>query len=381
MNRATERSFLSLLVVIGLVGTACSSNVEQLATVPAAVQYSGFPAASAYSSRADRIHYPSIDAAGRDSVVTGTLFVPRGEAPDGGWPIIVYAHGTIGLDPGCAPSLSPDLRGALPTVIALLQHGYVVVAPDLEGLGNGRPHPYLDQRSAGANVVDAAKAAHTMVSGASRRWLGVGISQGGQAVWAANEGVTNDARGLDLLGTISVSAPVDVTDVVDEMERGTLGPERIAILPILIHGLAVSDPDVRPDRLMRGVLDEQKGVFLACTGDRDQEKVDQAERVVPADYRPASPSDASAFRTALESQRLPQFPAAAPMLVAYGGADALVAAGRTRAAIAAACGMGDRITVISEAKAGHSFDISNVALDWLAARVRGTPVRDDCRRK
>ena len=43
----------------------------------------------------------------RDQVaVSGSVAVPKGKAPKGGWPVITWAHGTTGLADSCAPSRS-----------------------------------------------------------------------------------------------------------------------------------------------------------------------------------------------------------------------------------------------------------------------------------
>src|SRR5438105_2778182 len=54
--------------------------------------------------RAWKLAYVSTDAFGHRSRVTGTVFVPRGTPPEGGWPVVSWAHGTSGLADGCAPS-------------------------------------------------------------------------------------------------------------------------------------------------------------------------------------------------------------------------------------------------------------------------------------
>ncbi len=60
------------------------------------------PAASAairilYSSRDERWNSGAIP-------VSGTLFLPAGEPPAGGWPLLAWAHGTLGIADSCAPS-------------------------------------------------------------------------------------------------------------------------------------------------------------------------------------------------------------------------------------------------------------------------------------
>src|SRR5207244_7976793 len=51
--------------------------------------------------------YRSTDAAGQPDAVSGTVTVPKGKAPKGGWPILTWAHGTTGIADSCAPSRSP----------------------------------------------------------------------------------------------------------------------------------------------------------------------------------------------------------------------------------------------------------------------------------
>jgi hypothetical protein len=38
---------------------------------------------------------------------SGAIFLPTGDAPAGGWPIVAWAHGTVGIADRCAPSVNP----------------------------------------------------------------------------------------------------------------------------------------------------------------------------------------------------------------------------------------------------------------------------------
>ena len=66
---------------------------------------------------------------GSAQVVSGSVFAPSGTPPEGGWPVIVFGHGTTGVLSDCAPSLSPNLLGAADAVRALVTLGYVMVVP------------------------------------------------------------------------------------------------------------------------------------------------------------------------------------------------------------------------------------------------------------
>ena len=55
-----------------------------------------------------RIMYSSTEGlSGKNSsVISGALFLPEGQAPEGGWPLLVWSHGTVGIGDICAPSYS-----------------------------------------------------------------------------------------------------------------------------------------------------------------------------------------------------------------------------------------------------------------------------------
>ena len=119
--------------------------------------------------------------------VSGAFFVPRGTPPKNGWPLISLAHGTTGIGNNCGPSRQADLMGYAPMVRSFLADKYAVALTDYEGLGESGLHPYLEPRTAAFNTIDAARAMRDISPAVSGRWVAVGYSQGGQAVWAANE--------------------------------------------------------------------------------------------------------------------------------------------------------------------------------------------------
>ena len=46
---------------------------------------------------------------------TAMLFLPTQAPPDGGWPLVVWGHGTVGWAPECAPSVQLQEHGRWPT--------------------------------------------------------------------------------------------------------------------------------------------------------------------------------------------------------------------------------------------------------------------------
>ena len=149
-----------------------------------------------------------IDGTQRD--VSGKIFVPPGTPPSGGWPVIAYGHGTTGITNDCGPSGYPDLLGSDLVVASLLKLGFVVSLTDYEGLGHSGLHPFLEPRTAAFNMIDSVRAARELVPDVSTRWLAVGVSQGGQASWAANELAGEYGDGLQLFGSASQTPYADL---------------------------------------------------------------------------------------------------------------------------------------------------------------------------
>ncbi|TCB80709.1 alpha/beta hydrolase [Acinetobacter sp. ANC 4173] len=138
---------------------------------------------------------------------TALVFTPKTAPPAKGWPIVVWAHGTTGVADICAPSRS-QLNSYIKSMIdGLLTAGYVVVAPDYEGLGepaNNELHPFLNVKSEAFSITDAVVAARNYLGNkVSNRWMTVGHSQGGHAALSAAQ--YQSRAQLDYKGTVAVA--------------------------------------------------------------------------------------------------------------------------------------------------------------------------------
>lgn len=118
----------------------------------------GAPAgASAY-----RIRYRSADTFGRPITVSGAVIVQQGRSPAGGRNVVVWAHGASGIAENCGLSDKPGFYDLIAGLRPLLAAGYLVVAPDYQGLGNPGPHPMLVGTAAAHTVIDAVRAVRDM---------------------------------------------------------------------------------------------------------------------------------------------------------------------------------------------------------------------------
>lgn len=106
--------------------------------------------------------YKMLGINNNETQATALVFTPKGTPPAKGWPIVAWAHGTTGVADQCAPSrneLNPDIKDM---IAGFLQAGYMVVAPDYEGLGEPSGtelHPFLNLKSEAYSITDAVVAA------------------------------------------------------------------------------------------------------------------------------------------------------------------------------------------------------------------------------
>jgi acetyl esterase/lipase len=139
--------------------------------------------------------------------VSGALFLPKGEPPPGGWPLLAWAHGTVGVADVCAPSWAGRSDRDVTYLNHWLAQGYAVVASDYQGLGVPGGHPYLATRPAAYSVLDAVRAVQGEELGLSNKVVLIGQSQGGGAAFATAGYAAAYAPELDIRGTVATGTP------------------------------------------------------------------------------------------------------------------------------------------------------------------------------
>lgn len=353
-------------------GPGSLESAEELLTVDRRV--------SAISSIAARVVYTSTSGIdGSTQRVSGTIFAPEGTAPEGGWPIIAYGHGTTGVLNDCGPSTDPELLGSSQIVAALVRSGYVVAVSDYQGLGlDGTYHPYLDARTVGNNLIDSVRAARKLVPGTSTRWASFGGSQGGQAAWAANELARSYGAGLDMVGSVSLVPAADITGLAAAAADGTLTDDQKPLLQWVLVGLSQAHPELDLDDYRRGIVAEKWDELSACGGVLAADRTSLAAQIGDDDLRPATPEATAVLEGYLREMSLPKSPAAAPMLVIYGGEDTLISQAWTDTAIGAGCAAGDTIQYVLQPNSGHADIDGAAAFGWLGDRFAGTEAVNFC---
>jgi pimeloyl-ACP methyl ester carboxylesterase len=337
---------------------------------------------AAVTSSAQRITYTSTSGINdSDYKVTGAVFVPKGEPPAGGWPLVAFGHPATGVLRECAPSSSPTLLGQAATVTELVKAGYVVAVPDYQGLGSDTTtrHPFLDPTTEAYNLIDSMSAIRKLVPDTSNTWFAFGIGQGGQAAWAADELVENHGLGLKLAGAVSVSPIADIEGLANRAAAGQLTADQKLLLVSYLAGLKNTyGADVNLDDYRGGAATEKWDALLACDVKSTDELVRLANQISADDLRPKSRDALERLRGFLQKIALPQGPTSAPMFVIYGGQDPLIPREWTDRALERACRMGDVIQIqFQPDKGGADVDVLG-PLRWMSDRLNGAPAHNDC---
>jgi pimeloyl-ACP methyl ester carboxylesterase len=323
------------------------------------------------AARTHLLLYRSTSIRGKAIGVSGTLMVPKGKTPKGGWPVLSWAHGTTGIADRCAPSLDPGAYVGYiePQVTAWLKAGYAIAGTDYEGLGTPGVHPYVIGRSEGRGVIDIVRAARHLDAKIGRRYAIAGHSQGGHAaLWAAGIG-PKWAPELRLRG-VAAFAPASNLGVLSRSLSALTTPSPLSGLAALVlRGADAAYPSIDARRIASdAALELYPQTLTGCIGD----VVGAYGGLAPAALiRPGA--DLRTLNRVIDAQN-PDLSIKAPIFIAQGDADGTVPPflteqlrGQLRAR------KENRLTYVSYPGVGHA-DVVGAAdertREFLKARLR-----------
>jgi pimeloyl-ACP methyl ester carboxylesterase len=334
------------------------------------------------AGRVMRFMYRSESATGAPRAETGLIVVPHGRAPEGGWPVVAWDHGTNGVGPACAPSRSPDL--SLPAygkfVASLAAAGNVVVAPDYEGLGvAGEVSPYAELESEGRSTIDAVRAAHDLLPDLTRGWVVIGHSQGGQAALGTSQLAGTRAPQYPLLGTVPMAPASHLAQALDILNK--IKPPKLNTLPeiaYLLLSVKVSDPTFDPATVVSpGMV---AGLRRARTGCFNEVEAWYSKHR-PAVMFKRSWRDSEPLRLFVSRNAPGAVLSTGPLFLAQGTGDKVVAPQLTAALDQHLCQIGDTVDFTRYPGVEHVPLVGAAAdavLEWVAGRFVGTPATSNC---
>lgn len=306
--------------------------------------------------------------------VTGVIVTPASPAPDGGRPVVTWAHGTTGVADRCAPSNNPPF--GFPGLAELIDDGYVVAATDYYGLGTESQHPYLVGQGSARSVIDIARAAigHDEFE-ASDEVAAWGASQGGHAVLFVREIIGDYAPDMDMVGIVA-SAPV--TDLNEFLLRGVIEP---ANFPLTAEAIAtwetVYDEADLETLVPPELVDRYRLVNLACTDDIAA----ATEGVDPANLFRQDPQDLSTWQEIVRVNTAVPADEDIPMLILHGTSDELVPVSGTRAIVEGLCEAGEDVEYVEDPTWGHVDAWVQAVPEieaWIVDRFAREPPPSNC---
>ncbi|OWP73502.1 lipase [Pseudomonas sp. K2I15] len=313
-----------------------------------------------------RILYTSTDGldTGQRVIVSGALFLPKGTPPPGGWPLMAWAHGTVGSADICAPSFAGRSPRDTRYLNYWLAQGYAIVATDYQGLGTPGLHPYGLSSPLAYGVLDSIRAVMAGGFDLSKRVVVFGQSQGGRAAFATAVYAKDYAPELNIVGVVATGTPYTATHKTGDSAE--LEKARSSVVPTFAYNLlrlgtaTLFDPSVVPgeylnERAMPAFESSQRDCLQAI------------EQRVVADGLTFNDSFKRSPKVALDrvyrESAYPTLKTDIPVFVGTGGQDRDVFVPGQKALVRDACKAGDRIEWHFYPQLDHSATVNGSLVD------------------
>ena len=272
--------------------------------------------------------YTSKSLTGKRIGVSGSVTVPKGTPPPGGWPIITYAHGTTGIADICAPSrnypnnpIGPYISYTDPQLNEWLAAGYAVVRTDYQGLGTPGIHPYLIGRSEGRGVLDIVRAARILSPKIGKRFLIAGHSQGGHAALFAAGQAAAWTPELKLKGTVAYAPASQLLEQAQLLRLLTSPSPASGLAGLIVRGSTTASTAINTQLLLSDqALPYYPNTLSQCINELIEPN--NLGGLAPADLLRQG-ADLNPFYAVLANNN-PALKTAAPIFLAQGLADTTV---------------------------------------------------------
>jgi pimeloyl-ACP methyl ester carboxylesterase len=298
----------------------------------------------ANASKSVRVLYISTNGIDGKTPITvsGAVYLPKGQVPSGGWPVVAWAHGTTGIADVCAPSWAPRSQRDTDYLNAWLAQGYAIVATDYQGLGTPGGHPWMTAKPEAYSVLDSIRSALGAFRELSNSVVIVGQSQGAHAALSASLLANRYARGLNLRGTVATGVPA-----IPPFAPATKAPQipvpplpgagLLAVLRLFTFLALDHSPDFKPFDYLG---DDAKAVFEAartgCTA--EVAKAADQHRVTAENAFKRNPDAAAAKAAPFQQYPTPRF--IQPVFIGTGLSDITTAPDGQYNFVRAACHTG-----------------------------------------
>lgn len=385
------RIVLGVLAACQLLAFACQNAKAQTAFYQASQQEIVGPPGTLIrqepmfgapdGAAAYRVLYRSTSPDGQPIAVSGVVIVPNGPVPEGGRPIVAWAHPTTGIVPRCAPSMALFIFQQIAGSRQLLDRGFAIAATDYPGLGTPGPHPYLVGDSEARAVIDSVRVARSFPGvGNGNRYAVWGHSQGGQASLFTGLISRSYAPELSLVGVAAAAPATDLATLMTD-DLNTTGGRNLTAMTVWswarVFGAPIDKivaPAAMPtvNRLAEECIESVFDMIL-----RGETSKPLAQEFLTV----ANPATLEPWRSLLVNNTPGTLPPAIPVFLAQGSADGLVRPQVTQNYMQQLCKAGSRVSFLMMPKVSHGFagrDSANAATAWMADRFAGLAAPSNC---
>jgi pimeloyl-ACP methyl ester carboxylesterase len=326
--------------------------------------------------------YHTTSVTGADVAVSGTVSIPKGVPPKGGWPVISWTHGTTGNGPQCAPSRFDKENTEQQSLDVWISKGYVVVQTDYEGNGTPGIHPYFVGEAAARDAADMVRAARRLDPGIGTRWVVLGHSEGGASALATASFAEAWTPELHLLGSIAYAPASHMVGYLDDMQAARQPVKYVGFFFLMVQGAAAADPAIDLDKIFYPAFtDRLPELQKRCIWELDKDFA--WNMVVPAELfrRDADPAQLDELTRRIAADEPGALPMRAPVYIMQGVDDRMVAVKGTTQLVAALCTRGANVSYATFAGTDHFAVMAksqSLAEAWVADLFAGRPVPSRC---
>lgn len=341
-----------------------------------------------------RIMYQSTDLQGNAIPVTALFAAPDTTSPEGGFPLVGFAHGTTGIGQMCGIShtpLTPQTPGYsawVPHIEPLVRQGWAVVASDYSGMGAPGPSSYLVGPLEARGILDSMRAvlpasATTGNIAINASELGIyGKSQGGEAAMSALQLAPSYAPDLEIDGGV-ILAPgftPPIQGVLDAVASNPTSTSQNMFVLLIAQSFAENYPDLVDLDDILSPAGQEKTKLLATTCGTDL--ADQVSDVPLSQLlnTPLATGLVSALSEAMPGTEQLEM----PIVVVQGLEDVTILPQFTHAQVMSQCALGSTVWYVRYPFDDHgslNFQarVSDPKVtDWMRERWEGQKAPSNC---
>jgi acetyl esterase/lipase len=374
VSEAMERDAVDALPRTAFFETDAATARGEPGTLIRSEEFAGYDLPA--EVRSTRILYRSRSELDHEVVASAVVIVPTRAAPPDGWPVVIWAHGVMGVARKCAPSLTKSLGPSTQTLVKEgLSRGFAVVAVDYSGLGAGSQHEYLWKLANARDIIFAAPAARAAEPRLASSWVAMGHSEGGQAVWGVAEAMAT-LHDPSYRGAVALAPTVDTETLIPRV--GAIPGQ--SFYPVYAaFGIKTVYPNFDTHSIL---LPAAVNAYPRLTGQ-------ECRSVGSAQFEPVKlPAVLDARWTAaplvkrlVTENQVGRKPISGPMLVAGAGGDDTIPAQVLATQVKALCATGAAVDYQVYPGDHESMMVTSLSdrMSWIMGRFQGRQAAGNCK--